>query len=113
MIIDQAGAGFHRVLPCIERAVAVADLSIGFWIELIRGQTESSSESAGTIGRSTHAPLYLDRTDRRRKIRKVNKKSSLAFCIIVRNTIDGHIDPCGIGASDTDTGITYPVSGIG
>src|SRR5690349_18912539 len=107
MSVDEPATCFHRMFPGIEGTVAVVDLCVCLIIELVGTEVEGSTKSAGPVGRSTYAALQLDAVHRRSKVRHVHKESTLGFCIVHRNTIDGNIDPGDVATTNTEPCITY------
>src|SRR5258708_20344439 len=92
MAVDQTGAYFDRILPGIERAVAVVDFRVRLFIEFIGGEVDGCSKSSGSIGRGADASLALDAVNGGGKVGEVDEKEGLLFCVVIGDAVVGDID---------------------
>src|SRR5690606_22856951 len=89
------------MLSCIKRAITIGQFSIRFLRNRIGKKVETGTKSSGTVGGSPHTALQLHIFCRRSKIRKIYPKSTLAFGIVKRNSVEGNVNPRCIAASYT------------
>ena len=61
-------------------------------MKFIGAHVNGRTKCAGTIGGSAYAALHLYRVHRGSKIGQVNEIRALAFCIVVRDTVQRYIN---------------------
>ena len=81
-------------------------------MDIIGRKVNGSTKSSRTIARGSHTSLHLYTVYGGSEIGQIYKEGTHAFCIIIRNTIEGNIDAGGIGSPDSDAGITYAITCI-
>ena len=81
-------------------------------MNIIGRKVNGSTKSSRTIARGSHTSLHLYTVYGGSEIGHIYKKRTHAFCIIIRNTIEGNIDAGGIGSPDSHAGITYAIACI-